>query len=79
MRGKKEPPAVSTTERCLLSLEISLLSAIAPALTAVNIVLYYGAYKKRWLPIVKVWMTYTTGQFNITSISFRFVLQFNDD
>ena len=38
-RGKKEPPAVSTTERCLLSLEISLLSAIAPALTAVDIVL----------------------------------------
>ena len=39
MREKKEPPAVSTTERCLLSFEISLLSAIAPALTAVNIVL----------------------------------------
>ena len=35
-KGKKELLAVSTTEQCLLSLEISLLSAIAPALTAVD-------------------------------------------
>ena len=39
MRGKKEAPAVLTTERCLLAWEISLLSAIAPALTVVDIVL----------------------------------------
>ena len=37
--GKKEPPVVLTVEWCLLSLEISLLLAIAPSLTVVDIVL----------------------------------------
>ena len=48
--GKKEPPAILTIKQCLLSLEIYLLSVIAPALTAVDIVLGCNTLEtERWL------------------------------